>query len=459
MKKQQKIGVALTLIVALFGGLMLVNNLSQQAVATQNATLSTAYDQLMETRLAEEKKLEAQLLQGEEIMVPAVESEEETTLEDVAQSMAEAVETVETVSVTAPLPEAPAEAPMVEETALPTLGSGTFTVEQLVWWMQSESMASKTAIASLAQAESMAQGTEYDTYQRTFASTQGLKNFAATMNGLEEAATSLANQCLLADLQSQLTLSELEEYDFIVTLVSNRLAEKQTTKATLEGEDTALVDEDIAFLQEILSQCESRIAALNQTLEADKLQLESAKIQLNTAFGNDPTEDIVITGELVAVDYVAEDSATLVSQAQGLRNEVASGYYAILTAESTLTAMRYIYALDHPSLLEQTAILEEAKAQYLTIRNEIEGEILTRLSTIALYEEILAGLETQRSQLTLGSPQVYYPDDLADYQDMMDYATEAHRLELEIATATVQYNEAVLSLEHATANGITVAPI
>ncbi|MFI3313629.1 MAG: hypothetical protein R3Y62_07050, partial [Eubacteriales bacterium] len=108
MKKQQKIGVALTLIVALFGGLMLVNNLSQQAVATQNATLSAAYDQLMETRLAEEKKLEAQLLQGEEIIVPAVESEEETTLEDVAQSMAEAVETVETVSVTAPLPEAPA---------------------------------------------------------------------------------------------------------------------------------------------------------------------------------------------------------------------------------------------------------------------------------------------------------------------------------------------------------------
>lgn len=462
MKKQQKIGVALALTFTLAGGLWVANHCAQQVIATQNATLTAAYDQLIEAKQAETKKLEAQLLTQESTAEIHEDTPLQPDLEDVAQSMAEMAEAVETTSVTAPLPVASEEpqSPVVEEMVLPSLGSGTFTVEQLVWWMQSESSASKTAIASLAQAESLAQGvgTEDDADRRGFATTQGLKNFAATMNGLAETATSLGNQYLVADLQYQLTVEELDTYTLVEALIGNRLEEKQTTQIMAEG-DTAQVEGDIALLQAALEQCQSQIATLNQQVEVCKLQVEDAKIQLNTAFGNDPTTDVVVTGALVAMDNSLEDSGTLVAQALELRNEVASGYYAIITAENTLTAMRYTYAPDHPTLLEQSAILDEAKAQYLTIRNEIEGEILSRVNGLALTSDILTQLESRLASMSLDAPMVYYPDDLETYGEMLSYATERSSLELEIGQTIAQFNQDMLELEHAVANGTTVAPI
>lgn len=402
--------------------------------------------------------------------------------------------------------EAMAEEGLVDMEALPQAGAGEMSVEELVAWMETESIEALAAQYDLAFAEALALGvgTADDPERRAFAESQGEKNYEATMNNLEEQVSTLAYLCLTTQAQVTLAEEQLEAFTQMRDLIVERasqlevlLGEKQTELiqiqedlATLLAEDEAtqllkaslitgleeaeavsqgefdLLTQELSLVAAALTSCDSQLEAMPLAVE-EAVQLHSdAKIVLNTTLGNEPTAELEVIGSLVAVAYSSLDSDALVEQALLQRNEISGAAYSIVTAEKALTQLRYSYAPDSPEIIAQESAVESAKAYYLALRNQIQGEIISAVSQLELDYKTLVAAQESLATLEATAPAMEHPAPVIEgstvtigYNDMMTYYTKRNALNIEINTRIAQFNQDMMALEHAVSYGTGTANI
>lgn len=368
----------------------------------------------------------------------------------------------------------------------PSMGGGAATLTALISWMQNESGGALAARTQLAAETALASGVGSgdDALRRTFAQSQSASNDEARRNLLAEQAATLGldylrcrellvlqeesvafYQALAAEIQKEsatqaaqpgetagaapsavaapvgavgmaplsgLALAAVVTSSAQATPSAGAAPSAQATPSAApsaqatpsagatpaematppaETAESAEADQSAGRAERALADEQTVRDTLAQAeLARAKAQadLETAAQALGAAVGDTTGAGAMVTGELSADALPALSAAGAASQAVAARNEVKAAANTLEREERTLEQLRYQYPVTAPEYLSQQAAVEEAKAALPKAKSTVEADVRDRLTRLELSEQELALIAAALERSGTAAPEPAY---------------------------------------------------
>ena len=279
-----------------------------------------------------------------------------------------------------------------QSVTLPAMGGGSFSLQELTVWMQTQSAAAQAALQARDAAAALAVSGESASL-RSFARSQGLLNFEAEQNRLGEEANTLG----LAYLRCRDTVALQEENVAFYESLTQASPASDTSVAAVSSGDLVPSAEEAAASSTQPSDQTTAPPVWQTALDSAKLSLESARADLsaamrdiNRAVGNAPETQLVITDQLTEGDIPVVTADSAVAQALDSRNEVKGAAYTVTRERAALVQLRYTYPTTAPEYQKQQAVVDAAQSALLKTRGAVESDVRNRSAQLSISAQRLA---------------------------------------------------------------------